>query len=856
MKKNNRARGLLIALICVFSLVLVGEVVLVCLYPGSSGAGDPGGLAAGEQVRAGDSAPFDREAFTPPEGGNGPRDFTPPEGGGEGDLPFRGRPGEENSAAMEASQTGLPGLLRRGWIPIVIVCAAGAGVCVLLLLRLKKKKPEEGPKSTMPELQTEKELRPPKSSGATWVTVIAVLLTFALILSSLPSGSSGSETLVNTQVLSAQAETETIATVLSGAGTLTGSDGTEAEIPDSVSVECYHVKNGSVVEAGDILASVSRTETASAIAELQSVLEELDEDLNKERNKTADTLVSATASGRVKAIYVQEEDNAADVMYDRGALMLLSLDGLMAVDIPAGNLKAGDSVTVTLSDGTAQGGRVSQLLDGIATVTTADDTAPCDDAVVVADGEGNTLGTGNLYIHSQLKVTGLLGTVARVNVTLNRKVTEGTRLITLKDTGYTFEYYRLLALRQELEETMLTLTKLNRDGFLRAEQSGQVSGIPEDADYTPLAAMDDAVTASGLTAAEESFRLVLLSDSKEEDGGNGGEQMPENPGGGDQEPSGGTVTYPASVSAIAGSTMILSITTTPVDLTAMDAQTALSVLPTQAISYTHDGVTPITDMDGTSLSASDLMAGDVLVITVSGDAGGNFSIGSIRRVVSAQQDAPQGPGQGGSGMLPGGITIPGGISIPGGMGGGNGGYGGSNSSQEVYDTYSTGKTKVLTITPQEEMTISIQVDELDVLSVRTGLGAQVTLDALEGQSFAGTVTSIAREGQNQGGNTKFAVEITLPREETMLPGMNASVKIVTAVSDPVPTLPASALVEEGGHTFVYLGYDEKQDALTDLTEIETGLSDGDRVQILSGLPEGSTVYYRYADTVVYSFTNG
>lgn len=852
MKKNNRAREILIALIFLFSLVLVGEAALVCLYPGGSGAVEPGVTTSGEPGRTGDSAPFDREAFTPPEGGNGPRDFTP-EGGEEGNFPARGRTGEENSPTMEAAQPGLLGLLRRGWIPIVIVCAAGAGACGLLLLRLKKKKPEEAPRSTMPELQHEEEYRPPKSSGAAWVTAIAVLLTFAMILSSLPSGSTGSQTLVNTRVLSAQAETATIGTVLSGAGTLAGSDGIEAEIPDSVSVECYHVKNGSVVEAGDILASVSRTETASAIAGLQSVLEELDEDLNKERGETADSLVSATASGRVKAIYADEGDSAADVMYDRGALMLLSLDGLMAVDIPAGDLKAGDSVTVTLSDGTAQTGRVSQLLDGIATVTTADDTAPCDDAVIVADSEGSTLGSGTLYIHSQLRVTGFSGSVSRVNVTLNQKVTEGTRLITLKDTGYTFKYYRLLALRQELEETMLMLTKLNRDGYLRAEQSGQVSGIPEDGDYTPLGAGEDAVTASGLTAEEEPVRLVLLSDVPE-GGGNGGEQPPENPGG-DQEPSGGTVTYPASVSAIAGSTMILSITTTPVDLTAMDAQTALSVLPTQAISYTHDGVTPITDMDGTSLSASDLMAGDVLVITVSGDAGGNFSIGSIRRVVSAQPETPEGPSQGGSGMLPGGITIPGGVSIPGGMGGGNGSLGAS-ASQEVYDTYSTGKTTVLTITPQEEMTISIQVDELDVLSVRTGLGAQVTLDALEGQSFAGTVTSIAREGENEGGNTKFAVEITLPKEESMLPGMNASVKIVTAVSDPVPTLPASALVEDGGHTFVYLGYDEKKDTLTDLTEIETGLSDGDRVQILSGLPEGSTVYYRYADTVVYSFTNG
>ena len=163
---------------------------------------------------------------------------------------------------------------------------------------------------------------------------------------------------------------------------------------------------------------------------------------------------------------------------------------------------------------------------------------------------------------------------------------------------------------------------------------------------------------------------------------------------------------------------------------------------------------------------------------------------------------------------------------------------------------------MLTITPQEEMTISIQVDELDILSLRTGLGAQITLDALEGQSFAGIVTSIAREGENAGGNTKFAVEVTLPKEDSMLPGMNASVKIVTAVSDPVQTLPASALVETGGRTCVYLGYDEKKDQLTDLTEVQTGLSDGERVQILSGLPEGGTVYYRYADTVVYSFTNG
>ena len=839
MKKIDPRRGILIALVCVFTLLLVGELALVCLYTGESSQGvmaAPADTVSREQARGRDFAPSDAEGFTPPQGGDRTGDFAPPE-----------RP-EDFSPMTESTQDGIPGTLRGAWLPVVTLCVAADAVCLILLVRLKKKKPDTRPKSTMPELETEDDVRPRKSRAASWVTAVAVLLTLALILSSLPSGSTDGDTVVNTQVLSAQAETAAISTVLSGAGTLTSSDGTGAEIPNSVSVSCYHAKNGDLVETGDILASVSQAETASAIAELQSVLEELDKDLNEQRGKTADTAVTASASGRVKAIFVQEGDSAADVMYDRGALMLLSLDGLMAVDIPAGDLKAGDSVTVTLSDGTTQPGRISQILDGTATVTTADDTAPCDDPVSVADSEGKTLGTGKLYIHSQLKVTGFSGTVSRVQVTLNRKVTAGTRLITLKDTGPTFEYYRLLARRQELEEIMLELTKLSRDGFLRAEQAGQVSGIPEGGDFVPLASSGEELTAS---------RLVLISDVQ--GGGQEGEQPPVNPSG-SQDPPVGTVTYAASVSAISGSAMILNITTQPVDLTDMDAQSALAMFPTQAISYTHDGVTPITDTDGSSLTASDLAAGDVLVITVSGDAGGNFSIGSIRRVFSAQSEKPDGPsqgggGQGGSGQGSGGITIPGGISLPGGFGGsGTGGSG--KSSQKSYDTYSTGTTRVLTITPQEEMTISIQVDELDILSLRTGLGAQITLDALEGQSFAGIVTSIAREGENAGGNTKFAVEVTLPKEDSMLPGMNASVKIVTAVSDPVQTLPASALVETGGRTCVYLGYDEKKDQLTDLTEVQTGLSDGERVQILSGLPEGGTVYYRYADTVVYSFTNG
>lgn len=53
-----------------------------------------------------------------------------------------------------------------------------------------------------------------------------------------------------------------------------------------------------------------------------------------------------------------------------------------------------------------------------------------------------------------------------------------------------------------------------------------------------------------------------------------------------------------------------------------------------------------------------------------------------------------------------------------------------------------------------------------------------------------------------------------------------------------------SLQESGGRVFVYTEKNEKDLALTGEVEVETGLSDGDKVEIVSGLEAGRTVYYR------------
>ena len=193
-------------------------------------------------------------------------------------------------------------------------------------------------------------------------------------------------------------------------------------------------------------------------------------------------------------------------------------------------------------------------------------------------------------------------------------------------------------------------------------------------------------------------------------------------------------------------------------------------------------------------------------------------------------------------------------ALTGAMSGLTGGISGSGGTvTAVYDSYDTTLRDAAVITADEEMTVQIQVDELDILTLQTGMEAQVTLDALTGTGFTGTITSIDPYGANSGGNTKYTVTVTVSREGNMLAGMNASVKITTAVSEPVQTVPAEAILFDSGKSWLYTGYNEKTDTLTDPVEIQTGRSDGNQVELLSGLEAGQSFYYRYADSIEYSF---
>lgn len=226
-------------------------------------------------------------------------------------------------------------------------------------------------------------------------------------------------------------------------------------------------------------------------------------------------------------------------------------------------------------------------------------------------------------------------------------------------------------------------------------------------------------------------------------------------------------------------------------------------------------------------------AGDTLLsVTVTKD-GENHSLGLVKISSGSQK-----PGFDLSGLM----GMMGGFSM--------GGYGGTGSSQT--QLYSLDGDVLLTVTPLDTMTVTIAVDEKDIASVKTGMTAQLTMNALPDETFEGQVTRVAQTGSGNGGSSKFDVEITLSRESDMLPGMSATAQLTLYEKMDVLTLPVAALRDEGGKTLVYTGKDKKTGEPANPVEVTTGLSDGENVEILSGIDSGTTVYYSYYDTVTES----
>lgn len=311
------------------------------------------------------------------------------------------------------------------------------------------------------------------------------------------------------EVLSATATTGTIQTNVSGSGKLEETDLEAITVPEGVEILEVLAKANASVKEGDVLATVDMATVKSVMAQTQAEIDKLDQQIRDAEDDEVDAYIYAGVSGRLKAIFAEKETDVADAMYTHGALALLSLDGCMELTLEAEGLSQGDTVTVTLSDGDTVTGTVEAAAGGKVTVLLTDNGPQYQEEVTVTGQDGGVIGSGKLEIHNPLRITGYAGTVEKVNGKLNAKVSDSTKLFTLKNTSHSANYDALLRSRSTLEETLLELLRIQRSGAVCAPMDGSVVSVDFQEDGTDVVTLSPDETMTVTITVDEADILTL-----------------------------------------------------------------------------------------------------------------------------------------------------------------------------------------------------------------------------------------------------------------------------------------------------------------------------------------------------------
>lgn len=149
----------------------------------------------------------------------------------------------------------------------------------------------------------------------------------------------------------------------------------------------------------------------------------------------------------------------------------------------------------------------------------------------------------------------------------------------------------------------------------------------------------------------------------------------------------------------------------------------------------------------------------------------------------------------------------------------------------------TAGTTLLSILEGEDMTLTIAVDELDVVSVQEGQPVSITVDALSDLTVEGTVEKIAPVGSGESGVTTYDVKLSFDAAGTGIrAGMNATGEILVASVEDALYIPVEALMTVNDQYCVLTASGSYQ-------PVEVGIMNDEYVQILSGLEAGDLVYY-------------
>lgn len=150
---------------------------------------------------------------------------------------------------------------------------------------------------------------------------------------------------------------------------------------------------------------------------------------------------------------------------------------------------------------------------------------------------------------------------------------------------------------------------------------------------------------------------------------------------------------------------------------------------------------------------------------------------------------------------------------------------------------STGTTLLYRIAQTQTLRTYVNVPQDNANSVHAGQPAQLTLSNFPGRRFPGTVARTANALDPA--SRTMLVEVGVPNPSGVLfPGMYAEVELGNARPNPPLVVPARALIirSDGAQVAVV-----QPDGIVHLQKIAIGRDYGDRIEVVQGVEEGTTI---------------
>jgi HlyD family secretion protein len=157
-------------------------------------------------------------------------------------------------------------------------------------------------------------------------------------------------------------------------------------------------------------------------------------------------------------------------------------------------------------------------------------------------------------------------------------------------------------------------------------------------------------------------------------------------------------------------------------------------------------------------------------------------------------------------------------------------------------TFQSGTT-VATLADMNDMIFEGLVDESEVGKLREGMELLLNVGALEGKPFKATLEYIAPKGVTDQGAIKFTIRaaVKLDKDLFLRSNYSANADIVLDKRENVLAVNEGDLIIEDKGTFVEV---ETAPQRFEKRGIQTGLSDGINIEVISGLKEGEKIKHR------------